>query len=79
MYFFLKNNIIRNYGIMILNRNNTYERGMHPMSDFSDMLTYLIHSKNIKVASMAQYCNIDRANMYKNYKWKKKSFFIGFG
>lgn len=35
------------------------------MSDFSDMLTYLIHSKNIKVASMAQYCNIDRANMYK--------------
>lgn len=44
---------------------------MHPMSDFSDMLTYLIHSKNIKVASMAQYCNIDRANMYKIISGKR--------
>lgn len=35
------------------------------MSQFSQLLTDHIHTKNVKVYALAQYCNIDRANMYK--------------
>ena len=32
---------------------------------FSQLLTKYIHSKDINVYSMAQFCGADRANMYK--------------
>lgn len=35
------------------------------MSQFSQLLTDHIHSKNVKVYALAQYCELDRANMYK--------------
>lgn len=35
------------------------------MSQFSQLLTDHIHNKDVKVYALSQYCNIDRANMYK--------------
>lgn len=35
------------------------------MSQFSQLLTDHIHNKDVKVYTLAQYCNIERANMYK--------------
>lgn len=35
------------------------------MSVFSDTLTRYIEHKNIKVFSLAKYCNLDRSTMYK--------------
>lgn len=35
------------------------------MSEFSDLLSQHIHNKNIKTYPLAQYCGIDRSNMYK--------------
>lgn len=40
------------------------------MSVFSDTLTRYIEHKNIKVFSLAKYCNLDRSTMYKNPQWK---------
>lgn len=42
------------------------------MSDFSELLSKYIHSKNIKVYSLAQYCGLDRSNMYKIINGKRK-------
>lgn len=36
------------------------------MSVFSDTLTRYIEHKNIKVFSLAKYCNLDRSTMYKS-------------
>ena len=35
------------------------------MSDFSQLLSCHIHSKDIKTYALAQYCGLDRSNMYK--------------
>lgn len=35
------------------------------MSQFSQLLTDHIHNKDVKVYALSQYCNVDRANMYK--------------
>ena len=35
------------------------------MSEFSELLTHYIHSKDIKTYALAQYCGLDRSNMYK--------------
>lgn len=35
------------------------------MSEFSDLLSHWINTKNIKVAPMVQYCSLDRSTMYK--------------
>ena len=34
------------------------------MSDFSQLLSCHIHSKDIKTYALAQYCGLDRSNMY---------------
>lgn len=42
------------------------------MSEFSDLLTQHIHSKDIKTYALAQYCGLDRSNMYKIINGKRK-------
>lgn len=42
------------------------------MSDFSQLLSYHIHSKDIKTYALAQYCGLDRSNMYKIINGKRK-------
>ena len=42
------------------------------MSDFSQLLSNHIHEKNIKTYALAQYCGLDRSNMYKLIKKKRK-------
>lgn len=41
------------------------------MSVFSDTLTRYIEHKNIKVISLAKYCNLDRSTMYKILNGKR--------
>ena len=41
------------------------------MSVFSDTLTRYIEHKNIKVFSLAKYCNLDRSTMYKILNGKR--------
>ena len=41
------------------------------MSVFSDTLTRYIEHKNIKVFSLAKYCNLDRSTMYKLISGKR--------
>ena len=41
------------------------------MSQFSELLSNYVHSRNIKVYSLAQYCDLDRANMYKFINGKR--------
>ena len=41
------------------------------MSVFSDTLTRYIEHKNIKVFSLAKYCNLDRSTMYKIINGKR--------
>ena len=35
------------------------------MSVFSDLLKNYIHEKNVKVMSLAHYCNLERSTVYK--------------
>lgn len=42
------------------------------MTIFSDILNEHIKSKNIRTSSLAQYCDIDRSNMYKIISGKRK-------
>lgn len=42
------------------------------MSEFSYLLSQHIHSKNIKTYALAQYCSLDRSNMYKVINGKRK-------
>ena len=42
------------------------------MSEFSQLLSQYIHSKNIKTYALAQYCGLDRSNMYKIINGKRK-------
>ena len=41
------------------------------MSVFSDTLTRYIEHKNIKVFSLAKYCDLDRSTMYKIINGKR--------
>lgn len=41
------------------------------MSEFSNMADYYIQQKNVKIAPMIQYCDIDRSTMYKVLKGKR--------
>lgn len=49
------------------------------MSDFSQLLSCHIHSKDIKTYALAQYCGLDRSNMYKIINGKKETVFTGAG
>lgn len=42
------------------------------MSEFSQLLSQYIHSKDIKTYALAQYCSLDRSNMYKVINGKRK-------
>ena len=42
------------------------------MSEFSDLLSPHIHNKEIKTYALAQYCGLDRSNMYKVINGKRK-------
>lgn len=42
------------------------------MSEFSYVLSRHIHGKNIKTYALAQYCGLDRSNMYKIINGKRK-------
>ena len=42
------------------------------MPDFATLLSEHIHNKNIKTYALAQYCNLDRSNMYKIIKGQRK-------
>ena len=42
------------------------------MSDFSQLLFDHLHNKNIKTYALAQYCDLDRSNMYKIINGKRK-------
>lgn len=42
------------------------------MSDFSEMLSFAIKSRNINVNEMIQYCGIDRSTMYQIIRGKRK-------
>ena len=42
------------------------------MSEFSELLDYYIHSKDIKTYALAHYCGLDRSNMYKIINGKRK-------
>ena len=42
------------------------------MSEFSYILSRHIHGKNIKTYALAQYCGLDRSNMYKVINGKRK-------
>ena len=35
------------------------------MSEFSQLLSEYVHTKNIRIYSLAEYCGIDRSLMYK--------------
>lgn len=41
------------------------------MSEFSNVASYYVSQKNIKVASMIQYCDMDRSTMYKILSGKR--------
>ena len=43
------------------------------MSEFSELLTHYIHSKDIKTYALAQYCGLDRSNMYKIISGKRNA------
>ena len=40
------------------------------MSAFSDTLSQYISDKNVKVYSMAKYCDTDRSSYVQIYQWK---------
>ena len=42
------------------------------MSEFSQLLSQHIHNKEIKTYALAQYCGLDRSNMYKVINGKRK-------
>lgn len=42
------------------------------MSEFSNILSKYIHEKKIKTFALAQYCELDRSNMYKIINGKRK-------
>lgn len=42
------------------------------MSDFSEMLSFAIKSRNINVNEMIQYCGVDRSTMYQIIRGKRK-------
>ena len=42
------------------------------MSEFSELLSQHIHNKSIKTYPIAQYCGLDRSNMYKVINGKRK-------
>ena len=42
------------------------------MSTFSDLFKYYIHEKNIKVMSLAHYCNLERSTVYKFINGKRE-------
>lgn len=42
------------------------------MSEFSQLLSQYIHTKDIKTYALAQYCGLDRSNMYKVINGKRK-------
>ena len=48
------------------------------MSDFSQLLSCHIHSKDIKTYALAQYCGLDRSNMSKSLT-EKETVFTGAG
>ena len=50
----------------------TCEREIKIMPDFATLLSEHIHNKNIKTYALAQYCNLDRSNMYKIIKGQRK-------
>lgn len=43
------------------------------MSEFSELLSRYIHSKNVKVYSLSQYCGLDRSNLYKVINGKRNA------
>ena len=42
------------------------------MLDFATLLSTHIHNKDVKTYALAQFCGIDRANMYKIIKGQRK-------
>lgn len=42
------------------------------MSVFSDLLKHYIHEKNVKVMSLAHYCNLERSTVYKFINGKRE-------
>lgn len=42
------------------------------MSEFSELLSHYIHTKDVKTYALAQYCGLDRSNMYKVISGKRK-------
>lgn len=42
------------------------------MSVFSDLLKNYIHEKNVKVMSLAHYCNLERSTVYKFINGKRE-------
>lgn len=42
------------------------------MSEFSDLLSHYVHTKDVKTYALAQYCGLDRSNMYKIISGKRK-------
>lgn len=47
-------------------------KGFLPMSVFSDLLKNYIHEKNVKVMSLAHYCNLERSTVYKFINGKRE-------
>ena len=42
------------------------------MSIFSDLLKHYVHEKNVKVMSLAHYCNLERSTVYKFINGKRE-------
>ena len=42
------------------------------MSVFSDLLKHYVHEKNVKVMSLAHYCNLERSTVYKFINGKRE-------
>ncbi len=42
------------------------------MSEFSNILSQFIHTKNIKVYPLSKYCDFDRSTIYKIINGKRK-------
>ena len=42
------------------------------MSTFSDLFKHYIHEKNIKVMSLAHYCDLERSTVYKFINGKRE-------
>lgn len=47
-------------------------KGFLHMSVFSDLLKHYVHEKNVKVMSLAHYCNLERSTVYKFINGKRE-------